>query len=393
MHDRGFRALVLDCDDTLAGYATLGRSRAARRARPCGEIYELYLRPECQGCGLGRRLFAEARRELGAARARAADGLGAGRERARLPLLPRDGRRRGRALPRTASAACHSTRSASPGADGCAYCSPAGSITPSRAAGRHRVGGEHQRATGRLAARSPRARLIVSSWISVRPPSSAQCTCTRSPAPAPKAASNAARISAARTFSPTRSASEERRHRRGVDRVGHAAACRRNIRPPRRRRGSRCRASAIRAARGSSRCPASPPRELGRGRGVELDRAAAPPTATPGRAPRAPPARRSRPRLSGCGQRPWIDSCVSVTGSPPALSCAALGGAGHGLAEGRLPAQHQQVLGRFLARRRLHRLLRQRRRRRPRLDHVHPAGDVYPAFRSVTGAPGTAIWK
>ena len=64
MHDRGFRALVLDCDDTLSGYATLGRSRAPG-PRPCGEIYELYLRPECHGCGLGRRLFDEARLELG----------------------------------------------------------------------------------------------------------------------------------------------------------------------------------------------------------------------------------------------------------------------------------------------------------------------------------------
>ena len=64
MHARGFHALVLDCDGTLAGYATLGRSRAPGRARPRGEIYELYLRPEYQGCGLGRRLFAEARRTL-----------------------------------------------------------------------------------------------------------------------------------------------------------------------------------------------------------------------------------------------------------------------------------------------------------------------------------------
>ena len=29
-----------------------------------GEIYELYLRPECQGVGLGSRLFHEARRRL-----------------------------------------------------------------------------------------------------------------------------------------------------------------------------------------------------------------------------------------------------------------------------------------------------------------------------------------
>ena len=62
MHGRGFRALVVDCDGTLAGYATLGRSRGAG-GRAFGEIYELYLRPEYQGCGLGRRLFAEARRK------------------------------------------------------------------------------------------------------------------------------------------------------------------------------------------------------------------------------------------------------------------------------------------------------------------------------------------
>jgi GNAT superfamily N-acetyltransferase len=63
MHDRGFRALVLDCDDTLVGYATLGRSRAPALG-PGGEIYELYLLPEYQGCGLGRRLFGDSRVRL-----------------------------------------------------------------------------------------------------------------------------------------------------------------------------------------------------------------------------------------------------------------------------------------------------------------------------------------
>ncbi len=38
-----------------------GANRVRRR---CGEIFELYLRPEYHGCGLGRRLFDRARREL-----------------------------------------------------------------------------------------------------------------------------------------------------------------------------------------------------------------------------------------------------------------------------------------------------------------------------------------
>jgi ribosomal protein S18 acetylase RimI-like enzyme len=68
MHAGGSRALVIDCDGALAGYTTLGRSRGrgAGAAGATGEIYELYLRPEYQGCGLGRRLFAEARRTLAA---------------------------------------------------------------------------------------------------------------------------------------------------------------------------------------------------------------------------------------------------------------------------------------------------------------------------------------
>ena len=63
MHKRGFRALLIDCGGRPAGYATLGRSRGPGPRR-LGEIYELYVRPECQGCGLGRRLFADARQQL-----------------------------------------------------------------------------------------------------------------------------------------------------------------------------------------------------------------------------------------------------------------------------------------------------------------------------------------
>ncbi|PWV98267.1 ribosomal protein S18 acetylase RimI-like enzyme [Hoeflea marina] len=52
--------LLLDVGGTVAGYATLGLNRA-RSLPQEGEIYELYLRPEYQGVGLGRKLFAEAR--------------------------------------------------------------------------------------------------------------------------------------------------------------------------------------------------------------------------------------------------------------------------------------------------------------------------------------------
>jgi ribosomal protein S18 acetylase RimI-like enzyme len=55
--------LVLDVGGTVAGYATLGLNRAPALPQE-GEIYELYLRPEYQGIGLGKRLFTEARRLL-----------------------------------------------------------------------------------------------------------------------------------------------------------------------------------------------------------------------------------------------------------------------------------------------------------------------------------------
>ena len=55
----------------VAGYATMGRNRA-RELPQQGEIYELYVNPECHGAGFGRALFDEARRRL---RARGLNGL------------------------------------------------------------------------------------------------------------------------------------------------------------------------------------------------------------------------------------------------------------------------------------------------------------------------------
>ncbi len=57
--------LVVEIGGKVAGYATIGRNRA-RELSQQGEIYELYLRPEYQGIGLGSRLFAAAREKLAA---------------------------------------------------------------------------------------------------------------------------------------------------------------------------------------------------------------------------------------------------------------------------------------------------------------------------------------
>jgi len=60
---RGTSMLVIDMDGIIAGYVTFGLNRA--RALPQdGEVYELYLRPEYQGIGLGSRLFSAARERL-----------------------------------------------------------------------------------------------------------------------------------------------------------------------------------------------------------------------------------------------------------------------------------------------------------------------------------------
>ena len=60
---KGSRVSVLSFGDTVAGYANYGRNRA-RSLQFEGELYELYLRPEFQGLGFGRKLFASARRDL-----------------------------------------------------------------------------------------------------------------------------------------------------------------------------------------------------------------------------------------------------------------------------------------------------------------------------------------
>ena len=59
----GMNVLMLCFDGKAAGYATFGRSRGALHLAR-GEIYEIYLRPEYHGAGMGRRLFTAARRAL-----------------------------------------------------------------------------------------------------------------------------------------------------------------------------------------------------------------------------------------------------------------------------------------------------------------------------------------
>jgi ribosomal protein S18 acetylase RimI-like enzyme len=60
---RGTAILVLELGGVVCGYATIGPNRA-RNLSQKGEVYEIYMKPEYQGLGLGTRLFLAARREL-----------------------------------------------------------------------------------------------------------------------------------------------------------------------------------------------------------------------------------------------------------------------------------------------------------------------------------------
>jgi len=60
---RGTRICVLDFDESICGYASYGRNRLGELPYE-GEIFELYLAPEFQGLGFGRKLLETAIRDL-----------------------------------------------------------------------------------------------------------------------------------------------------------------------------------------------------------------------------------------------------------------------------------------------------------------------------------------
>ena len=111
---KGSRIAILQFGDRIAGYANYGRNRA-RSLFYDGEIYELYLRPEFQGLGFGRRLFTAARNDLAPERTEEPGGLGPVRQRAGGGVLSRARRSRGGALLGTVRQPRRSIRSPTPG--------------------------------------------------------------------------------------------------------------------------------------------------------------------------------------------------------------------------------------------------------------------------------------
>jgi len=55
--------LVMEFGDKVVGYATIGPNRVSSFSAE-GEIYEIYMKPEYQGLGLGSKLFQNAQDEL-----------------------------------------------------------------------------------------------------------------------------------------------------------------------------------------------------------------------------------------------------------------------------------------------------------------------------------------
>lgn len=59
--------MVVAVGETVAGYCTLGPARRVAGHTFEGEVFELYVKPEYQGLGFGKRLFKAARERLIAA--------------------------------------------------------------------------------------------------------------------------------------------------------------------------------------------------------------------------------------------------------------------------------------------------------------------------------------
>ena len=57
------RILIVESGDLVVGYATIGPNRVSALPQD-GEVYELYMLPEYQGVGIGKKLFLSAREEL-----------------------------------------------------------------------------------------------------------------------------------------------------------------------------------------------------------------------------------------------------------------------------------------------------------------------------------------